>query len=156
MSRGRLIPIIIIIGVLSFMAGQYSYEVPWHKSELRLERNPHADFPHRELNRVTSPDGRVDAILAEVITDSLSANGYAVYLAPAGTKLDLQSPVFERKSFYANRIDGLQLIWREPKFLEIRYTRGDIFDFRNNWRLDSDYVVEVRLKPESEALSLAK
>lgn len=156
MKLSKLIPLVIVIAILSFALGQCSYEVPWHKSDERLERNPHADLPHRELRRITSPDGGVDAILAEVITDSLSANGYAVYLAPAGMKLDLQSIEFDRKAFYANRIDGLDLVWREPKFLEIRYERGDIIDFRNNWWMKSDYIVEVRIVPESKAFSLSK
>jgi hypothetical protein len=156
MKPSRVIPLVIFVAVLSFMVGQCSYEVPWHKSEVRLERNPQADLPHRELKRVTSPDGVIDAILAEVITDSLSANAYAVYLAPAGTKLDLQSDVFERKAFYANRIDGLELVWKEPKFLEVRYERGDIFGFQNYYWLRSDYIVEVRIVPQSKSFSLSK
>lgn len=164
MKPSRFIPLLIFVAVLSFMVGRR--EVPWERSRERLVRNPEADLPHRELKRVTSPDGKVDAILAQVITDSLSADGFAVYLAPAGRKLDLQSIDFDRKVFYANRIDDLELVWREPKFLEIRYTRGDIFDFRNNWWLRQDpspndiytqpYIVEVRIVPRNESFSLSE
>ena len=130
--------------------------MPWRYDSERLERNPVANLPHKELKRITSPDGAVDAILARVETDSLSADGFAVYLAAAGKELDLESLEFDRKVFYANRIDDLELVWRESKFLEIRYARGDIFDFRNNWRLHSDYTVEIRIMPKSESFSLSK
>jgi hypothetical protein len=150
----RIVPLLIIVALVSYLAGQCN--MPWRYHSERLERNSIADLPHNELKRVTSPDGAVDAILARVETDSLSADGFAVYLASSGKELDLQSLNFDRKVFYANRIDDLELVWREPKFLEIRYSRGDIFDFRNNWWLRSDYIVEIRIVPKSEPFSLSK
>ncbi len=154
MKLSRFIPLLIIVALLSYFVGLCN--IPWRYNSERLERNPIADLPHKELKRVTSPDGAVDAILARVETASLSADGFAVYLAAAGKEIDLQSLAFDRKVFYANRIDDLELMWREPKFLEIRYSRGDIFDFCNNWWLRSDYIVEIRIVPKSESFSLSK
>lgn len=154
MKISRIFPLLIAVALLSYFIGLCN--MPWRYDSERLERNPVANLPHKELKRITSPDGAVDAILARVETDSLSADGFAVYLAAAGKELDLESLEFDRKVFYANRIDDLELVWRESKFLEIRYARGDIFDFRNNWRLHSDYTVEIRIMPKSESFSLSK
>ena len=154
MKLSRIIPLLIIVALLSYFVGLCN--IPWRYNTERLERNPIADLPHKELKRITSPDGAVDAILARVETDSLSADGFAVYLVSVGKQLDLQSLDFDRKVFYANRIDDLELVWREPKFLEIRYSRGDIFDFRNNWWLRSEYPIEIRIVPKSESFSLSK
>ncbi len=154
MKLSRIIPLLITVALLSYFVGLCN--IPWRYNSERLERNPIADLPHKELKRITSPDGAVDAILARVEADSLSADGFAVYLGAAGKELDLQSLEFDRKVFYASRIDDLELVWREPKFLEIRYSRGDIFNFHNNWWLHSDYTVEIRIIPKSESFSLSK
>jgi hypothetical protein len=151
MNSRRQIILILLIALLAFLVGRHSSNVPY-------QRNVHADLEHRELNRVGSPDGIVDALLTEVVTDSLSSNGVAVYLVPSGTNLDLNSPLFERKVFYANRISNLRLVWREPRFLEIRYDEGNIYEFRNNWAAkevqDYTYEVEVRIIPKRESFSL--
>ncbi len=77
MKLSRIIPLLIVVALLSYFAGQCN--VPWRYNTERLGRNPIADLPHKELKRVTSPDGAVDAILTRVETDSLSADGFAAY-----------------------------------------------------------------------------
>lgn len=158
MKLSIVIPLLIIVATLSFFGGKYSFnrELSRDKAFRRNRINQHADAPHKELKRVTSPDGAVDAVLAEVEIDELNPNGSAVYLVAAGQEIDLRSIHPDRKFFYATRIDSLELVWREPKFLEIRYTHGDIFEFRNNWQPIKDYNVEIRIVPQSASHSLSK
>ena len=66
MKLSRIIPLLIIVALLSYLVGQCN--VPWRYNAERLGRNQIADLPHKELKRVTSPDGAVDAILAIVNT----------------------------------------------------------------------------------------
>jgi hypothetical protein len=160
MKPSQIIPLLIFVAIVSYLIGNHIYDREVRRDEIinRMRLNSHADKPHKELKRTTSPDGRVDAILAEVEIDPSNSNipnGYAVYLVPAGEGLDLQSPYPNRKVFYADRIADLEPTWRNIDFLEIRYSRGDIFEFQNNWILDKDLRVEVRIIPQSASYSLS-
>lgn len=107
------------------------------------------------FERVKSPDGLVDAILIEVETDPLSANGFVVCLVPSSADIESLTRSYEPNIFYANRPQDLKLVWREPKFLEIRYKRAAVLRFRNyHWMPgvggQESYKVELRLMPEGE------
>jgi hypothetical protein len=108
---------LIIVALLFYFVG--TNNIPWRFYCERLERNPIADLPHKELKRITSPDGAVDAILARVETDSLSADGFAVYLAPTGKELDLQSLEFDRKYFTQTELMTLNLFGVSQVFLRL-------------------------------------
>jgi hypothetical protein len=156
-----LIPLLIFVAIVSYFIGNHLHDRALSRDKFinRTRLNEHADKPHKELERVTSPNGRIDAILAEIEVDSSNSNipkGYAIYLVPLGKDLDLQSIYPTQKSFYANRIADLKFEWRDPEFLEIRYTHGDIFEFKNNWILDKDCRVEIRIVPQSASHSLSK
>jgi hypothetical protein len=157
----QIVPLLIFVAIVSYLIGNHLHdrELSRDKAINRIRLNEHADKPHKELKRITSPDGRVDAILAKVEIDSSNSNipsSYAIYLVPADKGLDLQSLYPNQKVFYATRIDNLEFVWREPKFLEVKYTNGDIFEFKNNWILEKDYFVEIRIIPRSESFSLSK
>jgi hypothetical protein len=160
MKPSQIIPLLIFISIVSYLIGNHVYDRELRRDEIinRMRLNSHADRPHKELKRITSPDGRVDAILAEIEIDPSNSNipnGYAVYLVPFGQELDLQSRYPNRKVFYANRIADLEPTWRSVDFLEITYSRGDIFEFQNNWILDKELCVEVRIVPPSPSYSLS-
>lgn len=111
---------------------------------------------HSEIKRITSPDGLADAVIVRVKTDSLSADGFIICLIAAGTKLEDLTNSSEPNFFYANRIEDLELAWKDSKLLEIRYKRAAILTYRNyHWMLKdngntSDYCIELRLVPQSE------
>lgn len=156
----QIIPLLIFVAIVSYLIGNHIHnrEMARDKVVNRIRLNEHSGKPHKELKRITSPHGRVDAVLAEIEIDSSDSNipkGYGVYLVPAGKEIDSQSDYPDRKVFYANRIADLELDWRDAEFLEIGYTRGDIYEFQNNWILDKECRVEIRIVPRNASDSLS-
>ena len=149
MSLSRIIPLLIIVALLSFTVGRCSPALFGEEGETAKVLKS----PHKEIERVKSPDGLVDAILIEIETDPLSANGFIICLAPSGTDIKHLTRSYEPNIFYANRLQDLRLVWREPKLLEIRYKRAAVLRFRNNHWIrgvggQEAYEVELRLMPE--------
>lgn len=92
----QIIPLLIFLAIVSYLIGNHLHDRELQRDQFinSIRLNEHADKPHIELKRVTSPDGRVDAILAEVNMDSSNRTipkGYAIYLVPVGEGLVLQS-----------------------------------------------------------------
>jgi hypothetical protein len=117
---------------------------------------------HEEIGRVKSPDGVVDAVLVRGNGGATTSFTYSVFLVPAGTSFNETAPVFEPDfaKFLADHQVGLELVWRRPKFLEIRFAKARIFRFSNFWHSrevqDYRYIVELRLVPSDEASSLVE
>jgi len=109
---------------------------------------------HRDVSRVASPDGKVEAVLDEVNGGATTSYSYALYLVPKGaTKFPSKDMVF-----VADHIEDLHLEWAESKLLHIKYREARIFQFSNFWQnkeVDSfQYVVELRLMPMTDHWSL--
>lgn len=108
-----------------------------------------ASVGFEELSRVTSPDSVVDAVLVRSNAGATTGFGYRVYVVPRGRWPDYRTQGAQQ--FLADRVDSLSVHWREPKVLEIRYTKARIFDFTNFWHsreVDGfNYVVELKLVP---------
>ena len=107
--------------------------------------------PKKEISRVPSPDHIVDAVLVDIEPDVLGATVATpslVYIVPAGSR-QFDDPVLRGDYF-----EGLKLVWKRPKYLEIEFEKGRIFQFTNFWWSkevqEFHYEVEVRLKPSSE------
>ena len=109
---------------------------------------------HREVSRVASPDGKVEAVLDEVNGGATTSYSYALYLVPKGTTKLPSSDVV----FVADHTENLQIEWAEAKLLHIKYREARIFQFSNFWQskeVDSfQYVVELRLMPTTDHWSL--
>lgn len=102
--------------------------------------------PGKEIHRATSPDKIVDAILVERQTGATVATPTELYIVPSGQDWKDKLPVLR-----GDHLEGLQISWQQPRFLEIHYKKGRIFSFTNFWH-SSDvqqfkYVVELRLVP---------
>jgi len=111
---------------------------------------------HREVSRVASSDGRLEAVLDEVNGGATTSYAYSLYLVPKGvTKLPSRNSAI----FVADHIDGLHVEWAESKLLQVTYREARIFQFTNFWEsADVDsfrYVVELRLHPTSDHWSLS-
>lgn len=105
-----------------------------------------------EVERVTSPDKTVDAVLVLKKVGATVSTPFEVYIVPRGGKPEGEP------SMRADKVEEIKLIWKEPKFLEIHYLKGRIFLFTNFW-LSSEvqnftYIVELRLKPQNNGPSL--
>jgi hypothetical protein len=111
-----------------------------------------AESSMQELSRVTSPDSVVDAVLAQRATGATVATPYEVYIVPKGAKPSGE-PLLR-----SDKMHDISVRWKQPRFLEIHYTSGRIFFFRNFWNSGAvqnwTYIVELRLIPASEAPSL--
>ena len=114
----------------------------------------------QEIERVKSPDGTVDAVLVRGGGGATTGFDFSVFIVPSGTPFDEKSELFnsEIDLFGADHLENLKLVWREPKFLEIRYDKARIFKYRNYWRRkevqDYKYVVEIKLVPTNDKSSL--
>jgi hypothetical protein len=114
-----------------------------------------------EQSRVTSPNGRLDAVLLR--DDGGGAAGgweWYVYIVAKGNRVD------ESKAhaiLNAGTLTGGKLVWTQQHLLEIRYEIAGINQFRNLWGLSeiqdvgnsgqNDYLVEIRLGPASQDFS---
>ena len=114
-----------------------------------------------EAVRVTSPNGRLDAIL--IREDGGGAAGgweWYVYIVAKGESVDEKNahPVFN-----AGTLRGEKLVWAEEHLLEIQDDIAYINQFRNIWgsseihgdnAADGEYLIEIRLVPSSPDFSL--
>jgi hypothetical protein len=119
-----------------------------------------AVFPeHRtEVARVTSPDGRVDAVAERVDCGAPCSSGYIVSVVPRGVA-GPSAPT--QRIFWADDIVNPQVRWNESHLLDIAYDKALIQNFRNvayplgrpgdveSW----EYAVEVHLSPSSNRFS---
>jgi hypothetical protein len=105
-----------------------------------------------EMERLRSPDGKVDAVLYLTRTDPLSSDIQSLRLEPVGEKGEWHGIVAR-----ATHTEGkkLGLRWVSDTLLEVVYHRGHIYDFDNEWwtyRLspnkDEVHFVELRLSKE--------
>lgn len=101
----------------------------------------------REMQRVTSPDKRVDAVLVQRGTGATTATPMELYLVSSGLDWRKESPLLRGDKF-----DGFKIIWKHSRFLEIHYKKGRIFTFTSFWNSSQiqqfQYIVELRLVPE--------
>lgn len=99
------------------------------------------------MERYGSPDRVLDAVLVERLTNATVATPIELFLVPSGHDWKTQSPVFR-----GTELEGLQIVWQRPRYLEIRYKKGRVFSFANFWNSkevqDFKYTVELRLMPE--------
>jgi hypothetical protein len=115
-----------------------------------------------EEARVTSPNGRLDAIL--IRDDGGGAAGgweWYVYIVSKGAIVDESKahPVFN-----AGTLTGEKLVWNQEHLLEIQYDVAYINQFKNIWGSaeinnagttgGSEYLVEIRLAPSHPDFSL--
>lgn len=143
--------------LLSFVSGiAVGLLAPWlfHKAADKVL------FPEHciEVARVTSPDGRVDAVAERVDCGAPCSSGYSVSVVPRGAAFPSEPA---QRIFLADGIVNPQLKWDEPHLLDIAYDKALIQNFRNvsyplgrpgnieSW----DYAVEVHLSPSSARFS---
>jgi|AntRauTorcE11897_2_1112592.scaffolds.fasta_scaffold11353_2 hypothetical protein len=107
-----------------------------------------------EINRIISPDSLVDAVVIEQ-NGALTDTFYRVYIVPTTGK-----PKVGHEIFLADGIRNLNMIWLQPKLLEISYDKARIFQFSNFWSSseveDFSYVIEIKLAPNDSLWSLTE
>lgn len=105
-----------------------------------------------ERARVTSPDGTLQAVVAERASSATVSTPIELYLVPIYGTLPSE-PVL-----LGDRFENLRVSWKGPTLVEVQYDKGRIFRFTNFWQSSnpeqSQHVVEIRLKPSSDSFSL--
>ena len=113
---------------------------------------------YEETVRIKSPDGKVEALHVGGNCGATTSFSENVFIVPIGDKTP--KPKGDYQTFIADHVDGLNLVWREPKVLEIHYNEARIFKFTNFWQSkkvdDFSYVIEIRLVPSKTDFSLSK
>jgi hypothetical protein len=148
--------LVVYLGA-SFLVGMaVGFAAPW-----LIARAADRVFPLqlKEIARVTSPDGRVDAVIVRDNCGAPCSYGYTVFVLPNGESTPHD---FERAVFSADDMLDEKLVWKQPHLLAISYSRALIYKFRNvaypfgefgasqrNW----DYRVEIQLAPSSVRFS---
>jgi hypothetical protein len=150
-----------LLCLFSFLAGIVAASAaPWLVSSIDDRLLPEN---RKEIARVTSPDGAVDAVMIRTNCGAPCSFGYEVYILGKG-KRPPSDP--QRALFSADDVLAGEISWTQPHLLSIGYTRAKIYSFRNisypfgefgakekNWK----YEVELRLAPSSSgSLSLSE
>jgi hypothetical protein len=121
------------------------------------------EWQYEEIDRFSSPDGMVDAVWVRGGGGATTGFVYDLYLVPKGLKFDKDATSFKHAVFTGNHFDDLQIVWREPKLLEIHFKHARIYSYSNYWyywnpdspEVDRHYVVETRLVHEAEGSTLS-
>ena len=112
----------------------------------------------KEIERIKSPDGIVDVVHVRGDCGATTSFSENVFIVQNGA--ETPAPKERYQVFSADHIEGLKLIWRESKVLEIHYKEARIFHFTNFWHSKNvqnfSYVVEIRLRPQAEDYSLSR
>jgi len=102
-----------------------------------------------EIERITSPDSMIDAVVIRTSAGATTSYGYMVHIVPAGGETRKGREVFR-----AHKIDGFQAKWKNSRFLEVHHRKGRILHFTNFATLhesQGNYCeVEIRLFPSDE------
>lgn len=104
--------------------------------------------PPTEVYRLTSPDNKVDAIVAKKETDATAGLPFFLYIVPKGGHITESEPIL-----IADSMDNAQVKWRASKKLVVSFSSGRIFSFSNFWQsseIDNfQYSVNVYLDDAS-------
>ncbi|MGH9699157.1 MAG: hypothetical protein ACRD5R_05910 [Candidatus Acidiferrales bacterium] len=118
-----------------------------------------------EQERVTSPNGQLDAVLVRDPYGGAIGGGiyWDVYIVTKGNPIHMKSA---KEIFRADSMTNGSLVWKGNHLLEIHYDIAQIEQFRNLWGLhevedvgsrgERDFEVEIRLAPTSGDFSLLK
>ena len=91
-----------------------------------------SDVSFDEVSRVTSPDGRMDAILIETNGGATTSFGYYVFVVPPGVKLSKRDDKYIVASMYDTVRNqgayGVNLRWPVKERLQIVYLRSKTAD----------------------------
>jgi hypothetical protein len=111
---------------------------------------PAAHNSDHEVMRVTSPDGKLDAVLkADSSGGALGGIFWFFYVVPKGRP----APYDETKQlFFADELIKGSVVWNKPHLIEIHYDKASIMHFRNIFTTSDNGLeyVELRLVPSSE------
>ncbi len=112
-------------------------------------------YSEEEIKRIASPDSIVDVVIIRRNGGATTPFSYNICIVPAGKTADASKALM-----IADHAEDLELFWKQPKFLEIKYKEARIYHFKNFWKSKEvksfRYVVELRLVPLTDSFSLSQ
>ena len=103
----------------------------------------------KETARVSSTDGKVDAVLVETPTHATVPTVTELFIVPRGAR-----PVENNLVLRVDHAEQLALRWEADRLLAVSYRSARIHQFTNFWlsaAVDNfDYRVEIKLQPTAE------
>jgi hypothetical protein len=100
--------------------------------------------------RVTSPDGKLDAVLIEDSSGgALGGIFWYLYVVPKGQPVPNDAT---KQLFFADELTRGSVVWNRAHLIEIHYDKASIMHFRNISTTSDNGIeyVELRLVPSSE------
>ena len=105
-----------------------------------------------EVQRISSANGKVDAVLFTSDAGATTSTGTHLFLVPHGQKV--QSLKYAVLSM--DYVDGLAMQWVSEKEFNVSYSKARIFHYTNFWQHqfvdDYKFIVEITLSPRGSAI----
>jgi hypothetical protein len=112
-------------------------------------RDAAVGWNQREVVRVTSPDGEIDAVFVEPIVHAFQQES-ALYFVQKGEPAPSRGPQLKGHDFK----EQPGLVWKRSHLLTINYGQGCIRNFANLWHSydveNGHYYVELALDPTTD------
>ena len=96
-----------------------------------------------EVLRVTSPDGKLDAVYIQSAAGAMASGNYLVFVLPKGSQPDKKDSAV----FWAKRTFGLDLSWQDDGGLLIQFSEANIKHFQSYlypFPKDTGYKIEIK------------
>lgn len=103
-----------------------------------------------EIDRIPSPDGKVDAVLMKYDAGATTSSIIRIYIVPPGTVITAGSKLTEKyvPIFTAQHVENRKVNWLKNNLLAIEYDKAEILAYRNcDYPLapkNVDYVVWIK------------
>lgn len=102
--------------------------------------------PREVVDRLPSPDGRYEAVVARVGRGVTADGEYRIYITRRGAEL----PAIDHDQLTAHRVDSLHVRWTAPRMVYIEFLHANITYFANEWTDNKEpphETIELQLVP---------
>lgn len=100
------------------------------------------DCSQEESSRITSSDGRIDAVMVKTNCGATTGYSYNIFIVPKG-----KQPSDNDSVFSSDKTEDLNISWASSSELLITYREARIFQFTNFWQSEDidnfNYVVSI-------------
>ena len=107
--------------------------------------------PSKELQRVPSPNGPLDAVLVLRHNPSFVPDLYQIYIVRHG-----ETPTKKGLVLNADKVIDPRLVWKGARLLEFFYSQAHIVLLRNAMEspISGEQPIEIRLMPPGDRLAI--
>jgi hypothetical protein len=145
----KKILLLSLLLILVFLLVLYWY----YRDDLRLSFAISSGVQEREVIRLNSPDGRIDAVILSENAGAMGSMQYYLYIIPHGQKPDKKESIV----FGGEKITDLKISWLTNCKLLIKYgpvyldQKPIIYTFKNQiqpFSGEANYLIEINKEQE--------